>query len=53
MIERVAFIGLGNMGGPMCGHLARAGFAVSAYDLDQGTLERAAAAGARPARSRP
>ena len=51
LIERVAFIGLGNMGGPMCGHLARAGFDVSAYDLDPAALERAAATGARPASS--
>ena len=36
-IKRVGFIGLGNMGGPMCGHLARAGFEVTAYDLDGGS----------------
>lgn len=29
---KVAFIGLGVMGGPMTGHLARAGFEVSAYN---------------------
>jgi 3-hydroxyisobutyrate dehydrogenase len=51
VIERVAFVGLGNMGGPMCGHLARAGFEVAAYDIDQAALERAAAAGARAAAS--
>ena len=51
MIERIAFIGLGNMGGPMCGHLARAGFDVSAYDLDPAALSRAASAGARGAGS--
>lgn len=28
----IAFIGLGVMGGPMAGHLARAGFAVTAYN---------------------
>ena len=33
-IKRVGFVGLGNMGGPMCGHLARAGFEVTAYDLN-------------------
>lgn len=45
-IERVGFIGLGNMGGPMCGHLVQAGFEVSAYDLDAGALSRAVDAGA-------
>lgn len=30
--KTVAFIGLGAMGGPMTGHLARAGFAVLAYN---------------------
>ncbi|MFS2054711.1 NAD(P)-binding domain-containing protein, partial [Variovorax sp. CT11-76] len=33
--ERVGFIGLGVMGAPMAGHLARAGHAVSVYDLAQ------------------
>jgi 3-hydroxyisobutyrate dehydrogenase len=46
---RVAFVGLGNMGGPMCGHLVSAGFDVRAFDLDAGALARATAAGARPA----
>jgi 3-hydroxyisobutyrate dehydrogenase len=46
-IKRVGFIGLGNMGGPMCGHLARAGFEVTAYDLDAGAVARAVDAGAR------
>ncbi len=36
---KVAFIGLGVMGGPMTGHLARAGFEVSAYNRSS---ERAA-----------
>jgi 3-hydroxyisobutyrate dehydrogenase len=39
------------MGGPMCGHLARAGFEVTAYDLDDGALARAVDAGARAAAS--
>ena len=50
-IQRVGFIGLGNMGGPMCGHLARAGFEVTAFDLDGGALARAVDAGARAADS--
>jgi 3-hydroxyisobutyrate dehydrogenase len=51
VIERVGFIGLGNMGGPMCRHLVEAGFRVTAHDLDQDALERAGAAGARMAGS--
>lgn len=31
-LNTVAFIGLGVMGGPMAGHLARAGYAVTAYN---------------------
>lgn len=38
MAERVAFLGLGVMGGPMAGHLARAGHAVTVYNR---TRERA------------
>lgn len=33
MTERIAFIGLGNMGGPMAVNLHKAGFAVTATDL--------------------
>ena len=50
-VERVGFVGLGNMGGPMCAHLVRAGFKVSAFDLDGAALERARAAGAHAAQS--
>jgi 3-hydroxyisobutyrate dehydrogenase len=50
-VTRVGFIGLGNMGGPMCVHLVRAGFDVTAFDVDAGALERAAGAGARAAGS--
>ncbi len=31
-IQRVAFLGLGVMGGPMAGHLARAGYEVAVYN---------------------
>jgi 3-hydroxyisobutyrate dehydrogenase len=48
-IKRVGFIGLGNMGGPMCSHLVRAGFDVTAYDLDAGAMDRLVADGARGA----
>jgi 3-hydroxyisobutyrate dehydrogenase len=50
-ITRVAFIGLGHMGGHMCRNVITAGFAVSAFDLDADALARAAADGARPAES--
>lgn len=40
--ERVGFIGLGVMGAPMAGHLARAGHAVSVYDLAPGAAQRLA-----------
>jgi 3-hydroxyisobutyrate dehydrogenase len=48
-ITRVAFIGLGHMGGHMCRNVITAGFDVTAYDLDPAALERAAADGARAA----
>jgi 3-hydroxyisobutyrate dehydrogenase len=48
-VTRVGFIGLGNMGGPMCGHLVEAGFEVSAFDLDASAVSRAVDAGARAA----
>ena len=46
---RVAFIGLGHMGGHMCRNVITAGFEVTAFDLDPAALERSASAGARPA----
>lgn len=33
--NRIAFIGLGQMGGPIAGHLARAGFELTAHDRDE------------------
>jgi 3-hydroxyisobutyrate dehydrogenase len=50
-IRRVGFVGLGNMGGPMCGHLVRAGFQVIAYDVSAAALERLRTVGARAAGS--
>ena len=52
-MTRVGFIGLGNMGGPMCGHLVRAGFSVSGFDVNARALGRAVDAGARAAGSVP
>ena len=48
-VTRVAFIGLGHMGGHMCRNVITAGFDVTAFDLDPDALERAAADGARAA----
>jgi 3-hydroxyisobutyrate dehydrogenase len=50
-LARVAFIGLGHMGGHMCRNVIIAGFDVTAYDLDRDALARAAIDGARPAES--
>jgi 3-hydroxyisobutyrate dehydrogenase len=50
-VTSVGFIGLGNMGGPMCGHVVDAGFDVSAFDLSAESLARAVERGARPAAS--
>ena len=44
-MARVAFIGLGNMGGGMAANLAKAGHEVMAFDLSQDALTRAAANG--------
>jgi 3-hydroxyisobutyrate dehydrogenase len=38
---RIAFIGLGNMGGPMAANLVRAGHAVTGFDLSQAALAAA------------
>ena len=50
-MSRIAFIGLGNMGGGMAANLARAGHAVRAYDLSADALARATGAGCTPAPS--
>lgn len=38
--ERIGFVGLGNMGGPMARHLASAGFRVVAADANAAALDR-------------
>lgn len=50
-IRRIAFIGLGNMGAPMAGHLAKAGHAVSAFDLSADACASAKAQGLKIAAS--
>ena len=46
---RIAFIGLGNMGGGMAANQAKAGRQVAAFDLSAQALDRAKAAGCTPA----
>jgi 3-hydroxyisobutyrate dehydrogenase len=50
-MARVAFIGLGHMGGGMAPNLAKAGHDVRAYDLSEEALSRAAARGCSAATS--
>ena len=51
MKPRIGFVGLGNMGGPMCLRLVGAGYPVSAFDLSAAAVERVVAAGAQAAGS--
>jgi 3-hydroxyisobutyrate dehydrogenase len=44
-MAQIAFIGLGNMGGPMAANLVKAGHKVSGFDLVQGLLDQAKADG--------
>ncbi|WP_271024084.1 NAD(P)-dependent oxidoreductase [Rhizobium sp. RCAM05973] len=46
-LPRIGFVGLGNMGGPMCLRLLAAGYPVTAFDLNQDALGKAVAAGAK------
>ena len=50
-MAKIAFIGVGNMGGPMVVNLIAAGHAVTAYDPVAAALDKAAAAGAAVAAS--
>ncbi|MFA0811745.1 3-hydroxyisobutyrate dehydrogenase [Microbulbifer epialgicus] len=47
-MEKIAFFGLGNMGGPMAASLTRAGFRVAAFDLNPAALEQAQRDGCLP-----
>ncbi|GIO22151.1 2-hydroxy-3-oxopropionate reductase [Oceanobacillus sp. J11TS1] len=51
MKKRVGFIGLGIMGMPMTRNLLKAGFQVTAFDLNQEAVKTIAAEGATPAAS--
>ncbi|MGS2719014.1 3-hydroxyisobutyrate dehydrogenase [Paraglaciecola aestuariivivens] len=46
---QIAFIGLGNMGGPMAHNLVKAGYAVCVFDLVQEAMDKLEAAGATQA----
>ncbi len=46
-INTIAFIGLGNMGGPMAANLVNGGFAVTAFDLSDEVLTQARAQGCK------
>jgi 3-hydroxyisobutyrate dehydrogenase len=50
-MTKIAFIGLGNMGSGMAANQAKAGNAVTAFDLSEEALKRAAIAGCTPATS--
>ena len=51
MNHNIAFIGLGNMGGPMALNLLQAGFGLTVFDLSPSALQTAQAAGAKLAGS--
>ncbi|MFO1427000.1 MAG: NAD(P)-dependent oxidoreductase [Steroidobacteraceae bacterium] len=51
MAERVGFVGLGTMGGPVAGHVLRAGFELTVSDLVFEKRSALVAAGARAAES--
>ena len=50
-MTRIAFIGLGNMGAGMAANQVKAGREVHAFDLSQAAVDKAVAAGCRPAAS--
>ncbi|GAB2887790.1 3-hydroxyisobutyrate dehydrogenase [Microbulbifer echini] len=47
-MEKIAFFGLGNMGGPMAANLVKAGYRVAAFDLNSTALEQARRDGCTP-----
>ncbi|PDT27158.1 3-hydroxyisobutyrate dehydrogenase [Rhizobium sp. L9] len=48
-MAKIAFIGLGNMGGPMAANLVKAGHEVLGFDLAASVLKAAEASGVKPA----
>jgi len=51
MAKKIAFFGLGNMGGPMAANLVKAGFEVCAFDLQPASVQKAVADGCSAASS--
>ncbi|MFI1912826.1 NAD(P)-dependent oxidoreductase [Nocardia sp. NPDC020380] len=49
--RKIGFVGLGIMGGPMAGHLVKAGHEVTGFDLSEASLEKLKAAGGATAGS--
>ena len=49
--QHIAFIGLGNMGGPMAANLVKAGHSVTGFDLSPECIARAKEAGVQIAAS--
>src|SRR5882724_1197783 len=50
-MDRIAFVGLGRMGGPMAANLVKAGFEVAGFDLVPDACEKAAKDGIKIAAS--
>lgn len=50
-LPRIGFVGLGNMGGPMCKRLVEAGYPVTVFDLNKAALQRITDLGATAATS--
>lgn len=48
-MRQVAFVGLGNMGGPMAANLVKAGYDVTGFDLSQTVVDALVAAGGKAA----
>lgn len=46
VLPAIGFVGLGNMGGPMCLRLIQSGYNVTVFDLNPTAVERVVAAGA-------
>jgi 3-hydroxyisobutyrate dehydrogenase len=51
IMQRIAFIGLGNMGAPMAHNLQRAGYRLTVFDLSAAAVDSLTGAGARAAAS--
>src|SRR6476469_526113 len=46
-MARIAFVGLGNMGGPMAANLVKAGHEVAGFDLSEASVKAAIEAGVK------